>query len=357
MALAELLAASDLPARERGWAEALKGAAEHLEQLTSVVVDGAKADATGLVLRAQEFSPRRLAEGIAASLQARTAAKGLQAAASIADDLPDNATGDPVRLARRAGKPDRQRHEVHQSRPHRLCGKRGSRRRRPHAPRLQCDRRWHRPLSGRDRPAVSRHSHRPPRKPHANMAEQAWGSLLRAASRVRWAAISWPRARRAKAAPSGWPWFSHPPAPECPLTTGLFQGHRAFRGSAAHPVRRGQSIRARRHEHDRACARPQCRFRWRRRGSGVGGRCRQARHRADGPHACPVSTAWRPRAAFARCRARPARFPISAFPATREADDAQAARTAGMDDYLAKPVSPAALARAIAGVAERLRRA
>jgi CheY-like chemotaxis protein/anti-sigma regulatory factor (Ser/Thr protein kinase) len=98
MALAELLAASDLPARERGWAEALKGAAEHLEQLTSVVVDGAKADATGLVLRAQEFSPRRLAEGIAASLQARTAAKGLQAAASIADDLPDNATGDPVRL-------------------------------------------------------------------------------------------------------------------------------------------------------------------------------------------------------------------------------------------------------------------
>ena len=97
-ALAELLAASDLPARERGWAEALKSAAEHLAQLTSVVVDGAKAEATGLVLRTQAFNPRRLAEDMVASLRARAAAKGLQATAAIADDLPQCATGDPIRL-------------------------------------------------------------------------------------------------------------------------------------------------------------------------------------------------------------------------------------------------------------------
>src|SRR5690242_6146843 len=71
LALAELLAASDLPARERGWANAIKSAAEHLAQSTSLVLDAAKANATGLAIRRQPFSPRRLAEVLAASLSAR----------------------------------------------------------------------------------------------------------------------------------------------------------------------------------------------------------------------------------------------------------------------------------------------
>ena len=40
LALSELLAASGLPERERGWASAVKSAAEHLAQLTNAVVDG-----------------------------------------------------------------------------------------------------------------------------------------------------------------------------------------------------------------------------------------------------------------------------------------------------------------------------
>lgn len=98
VALAELLAASDLPARERGWADALKGAAEHLAQLTTIVVDGAKADATGLVLREQPFSPRQLADDLALSLQARATTKGLQATVTIADVLPESVSGDAIRL-------------------------------------------------------------------------------------------------------------------------------------------------------------------------------------------------------------------------------------------------------------------
>ena len=59
LALSQLLQASDLPKRERGWAEAIRGAADHLARLTTLVVDAAKADATGLVLRDEPFSPQR----------------------------------------------------------------------------------------------------------------------------------------------------------------------------------------------------------------------------------------------------------------------------------------------------------
>ncbi len=98
MALAELLATSDLPARERGWASALKDAADHLAKLTSLVIDGAKAQATGLVLREQAFSPRRLADDLATCLEARAAAKDLHATSTIAEGFPQHASGDPTRL-------------------------------------------------------------------------------------------------------------------------------------------------------------------------------------------------------------------------------------------------------------------
>ena len=70
LALAELLHASDLPNRERGWAEAIRGAADHLARLTTIVVDAAKADATGLALRDEPFSPHELAHSVARSRRA-----------------------------------------------------------------------------------------------------------------------------------------------------------------------------------------------------------------------------------------------------------------------------------------------
>jgi CheY-like chemotaxis protein/nitrogen-specific signal transduction histidine kinase len=98
LALAELLAASDLPERERGWAFAIKSAAEHLAQSTSLVLDAVKADAAGLAIRREAFSPRRLSEQVAASLSARAGTSGLSAEVSIAGDVPMHATGDRVRL-------------------------------------------------------------------------------------------------------------------------------------------------------------------------------------------------------------------------------------------------------------------
>jgi CheY-like chemotaxis protein len=98
LALAELLAASGLPERERGWAASLKGAAEHLARLTTIVVDGARAQADGLPLLRETFDPRGLAREIAASFSARAAAKGLAAHAHVAEELPAAVVGDPVRL-------------------------------------------------------------------------------------------------------------------------------------------------------------------------------------------------------------------------------------------------------------------
>jgi signal transduction histidine kinase len=98
LALSELLAASDLPERERAWANAIKRSAEHLSLSTSIVLDAVKADATGLILRKEVFSLRQLVKDIAASLAARTDIGGLSANVSIADDLPEMAKGDPVRL-------------------------------------------------------------------------------------------------------------------------------------------------------------------------------------------------------------------------------------------------------------------
>jgi len=98
LALSELLAASDLPERERGWARAIQSAAEHLSLSTSVVLDAVKADTTGLVLRKDMFSPRQLADDVAASLAARADIGGLSAIVTIAENVPDAAKGDPVRL-------------------------------------------------------------------------------------------------------------------------------------------------------------------------------------------------------------------------------------------------------------------
>jgi signal transduction histidine kinase len=100
LALSQLLQASDLPKRERSWAEAIRGAADHLARLTTLVADAAKADATGLVLRDEPFSPQELAHSVARSLAARGQAKVLDVNIDIAKRLPGRVSGDEVRLRR-----------------------------------------------------------------------------------------------------------------------------------------------------------------------------------------------------------------------------------------------------------------
>jgi CheY-like chemotaxis protein len=98
LALAELLASSDLGKRERDWANAIRSGAEHLSALTTLIVDAVKADAAGLVPRAEPFAPRALAESVGQALSARAGNKSIAAEISIAPDLPAMVLGDALRL-------------------------------------------------------------------------------------------------------------------------------------------------------------------------------------------------------------------------------------------------------------------
>jgi CheY-like chemotaxis protein/nitrogen-specific signal transduction histidine kinase len=98
LALGELLASSNIGERERRWASGIKISAEHLASLTTLVIDAARADTGALTLQQQVFRPRRLIEDLADSLTARAETKGLTPELTVADDLPETLVGDAVRL-------------------------------------------------------------------------------------------------------------------------------------------------------------------------------------------------------------------------------------------------------------------
>ena len=98
LAMSELLVTSGLPERERGWAAAIKSTAEHLASVTSLIVDGARAEAKGLVLRDAAFQPGQLVQAVGAALAARCATKDLACEVTIAADLPQAVIGDAPRL-------------------------------------------------------------------------------------------------------------------------------------------------------------------------------------------------------------------------------------------------------------------
>jgi two-component system, sensor histidine kinase len=98
LALSELLATSAIGERERRWASGIKGSAEHLSALTTLMIDAAKAEGGALKLRQEVFDPRHLIAALANSLSARAETKDLVTEVAFADDLPHGLRGDVVRL-------------------------------------------------------------------------------------------------------------------------------------------------------------------------------------------------------------------------------------------------------------------
>ena len=98
LALGELLATAGLPQREREWAMAIRSTGEHLTMLTSLIVDAARADAKGLVLRRDLIRPHAFAQSLAASLDARAQSKNIECGVTVAQDLPAAVIGDAMRL-------------------------------------------------------------------------------------------------------------------------------------------------------------------------------------------------------------------------------------------------------------------
>lgn len=98
LAISNLLATSDLGERERRWVDTITAGAEHLANLATLFVDAARSNGPGLTVRQDFFDLRTLARNAGDSLAGRAAAKGLQSAVEISDKLPAFAVGDPVRL-------------------------------------------------------------------------------------------------------------------------------------------------------------------------------------------------------------------------------------------------------------------
>jgi two-component system, sensor histidine kinase len=95
LAISNLLATSELGERERRWVDTIKAGAEHLSSLATLFVDAARGATGG---RQDLFDLRALARSAGDSLAGRAAAKGLQAAVEISEKLPALVVGDSVRL-------------------------------------------------------------------------------------------------------------------------------------------------------------------------------------------------------------------------------------------------------------------
>jgi two-component system, sensor histidine kinase len=98
LAISDLLATSDLDERERRWVDTIKAGAEHLASLATLFVDAAKSGRSGFGVRQDFFDLRTLAHSVGDSLAGRATARGLQSRVEISQELPAFVIGDPVRL-------------------------------------------------------------------------------------------------------------------------------------------------------------------------------------------------------------------------------------------------------------------
>jgi CheY-like chemotaxis protein/nitrogen-specific signal transduction histidine kinase len=98
LAISDLLATSDLGERERRWVDTIKAGAEHLASLATLFVDAARSGRSELGVRQDFFNLRTLAHNAGDSLAGRATAKGLQSRVEISEKLPVFVIGDPVRL-------------------------------------------------------------------------------------------------------------------------------------------------------------------------------------------------------------------------------------------------------------------
>ena len=96
--LANLLKKTELTPRQQDKLEKLLGAGHQLLGLIDDILDYARLDTAQLRLHEQPFQPRQLVDEIVAVLHSGAAAKGLQLAARVDDEVPEALSGDVLRI-------------------------------------------------------------------------------------------------------------------------------------------------------------------------------------------------------------------------------------------------------------------
>ena len=175
LALGELLASSNLGERERRWAFSIKGSAEHLAALTSLMIDAAKADAGALRLQEEVFRPRRLIEVLGEFARRAGGDQGPRRRGDRRGRCAGALGRRRGTAAGGAGKPHRQCGEVHRARRRAARCARGTRDARPRAAGLHRHRQRHRAQARRDQAAVPAVRPSQARRLRGAMAAQASG--------------------------------------------------------------------------------------------------------------------------------------------------------------------------------------
>ncbi|TXN67870.1 ATP-binding protein, partial [Methylobacterium sp. WL6] len=98
LVMAELLAATDLPPRQRRYAEVIARSGQSLLAIINDILDFAKVEAGKLELERTAISPAEIADSVVTLFGERARTAGLDLAAEIGADVPAGMVGDPVRL-------------------------------------------------------------------------------------------------------------------------------------------------------------------------------------------------------------------------------------------------------------------
>ncbi|MCF4128733.1 hybrid sensor histidine kinase/response regulator [Methylobacterium sp. SyP6R] len=103
LVMAELLAAAELPARQRRYAEVIARSGQSLLAIINDILDFAKVEAGKLTLERIALDPAEVADTVVTLFGERARAKGLDLAAIVGPDVPRAIHGDPVRLGQVLG--------------------------------------------------------------------------------------------------------------------------------------------------------------------------------------------------------------------------------------------------------------
>ncbi|MBS1199088.1 MAG: signal transduction histidine kinase, partial [Proteobacteria bacterium] len=95
---AELLGAEALPNSQKNYVDSINSSGKHLMELINAVLDHAKIEAGGMTLERIAFDLPATIEAVRNIVHERAAARGLNFVADIAADLPTHVLGDPTRL-------------------------------------------------------------------------------------------------------------------------------------------------------------------------------------------------------------------------------------------------------------------